>query len=182
MGCAAGAAAWGQGLPAAPGGRSRVPRLCAAARAECSSAQRRSFLAHAAAALPAVLAPRMAAATAAAAVPVAAAREEFVDVTAHGKGDVPVRLWLRTWGNRASGIPVLFVHGGPGNCVADYKDINADFFDNDKFFVVEPDQRGTGRSTPSVRESAEHMQHYLDISLEQMSADFEASDACKACI
>ena len=47
-------------------------------------------------------------------------------------------LWLRTWG-RATGTPVLFVHGGPGQCVADYNDINAKFFEASEFHVVEVD-------------------------------------------
>jgi len=87
---------------------------------------------------------------------------------------VEVRLWYRTWGSRAAGTPVLFVHGGPGNCVADYADINGEFFDAARFFVVEADQRGTGRSTPSVRESAAHMRIYGEIDISLMSADFEA--------
>ena len=87
---------------------------------------------------------------------------------------VEVRLWYRTWGSRAAGTPVLFVHGGPGNCVADYADINGEFFDAARFFVVEVDQRGTGRSTPSVRESAAHMRIYGEIDSSLMSADFEA--------
>ena len=60
-----------------------------------------------------------------------------------------IKLSYRTWGNPA-GVPVLFVHGGPGNCVADYASVNPVFFDADKFFVVEIDQRGTGKSLPSV--------------------------------
>ena len=87
-------------------------------------------------------------------------------------GDDGLALWYRTWG-RKSGIPVLFVHGGPGNCVDDYQNVNAKFFDADKFFVIEVDQRGTGRSQPSVRDDHKHMQRYLDISIAQMSADFE---------
>ena len=83
-------------------------------------------------------------------------------------------LWYRTWGNAASGIPVLFVHGGPGNCVDDYQDVNARFFDAKKFYVVEVDQRGTGNSQPSVRAAHAHMQRYLNISIAQMSADFES--------
>ena len=81
-------------------------------------------------------------------------------------------LWLRTWGC-AKGTPVLFVHGGPGQCVADYNDINAKFFEASEFHVVEVDQRGTGLSTPSVRADYKHMQSYMDISIEQMSSDFE---------
>ena len=69
---------------------------------------------------------------------------------------------------------MLFVHGGPGNCVADYADINGEFFDAARFFVVEVDQRGTGRSTPSVRKSAAHMRIYGEIDISLMSADFEA--------
>ena len=57
-------------------------------------------------------------------------------------------LWYHVWGN-PDGTPVLFVHGGPGQCVADYGGINAKFFDADKFRVVEVDQRGTGLSQPS---------------------------------
>ena len=81
------------------------------------------------------------------------AKEEFVDldVTGDAQSGVPIRMWVRTWGNR-EGIPVLFVHGGPGNCVQDYEDINSDFFDAENFYVVEPDQRGTGKSQPSCRD------------------------------
>jgi proline iminopeptidase len=61
--------------------------------------------------------------------------------------------------------------------VADYQDLNADFFDAQKFFVVEVDQRGTGRSLPSVREplpkATENMKLYMNISLEVMSKDYE---------
>ena len=62
---------------------------------------------------------------------------------------LPAVVLVAQWGKR-SGIPVLFVHGGPGNCVADYQNVNARFFDASIFFVVEVDQRGTGRSQPSV--------------------------------
>ena len=67
------------------------------------------------------------------------------------------------WGKR-SGIPVLFVHGGPGNCVADYQNVNERFFDADVFFVVEVDQRGTGKSQPSVRQSEPAPQSYPSLS------------------
>ena len=83
-------------------------------------------------------------------------------------------LWYRTWGTPAGGTPVLFVHGGPGNCVADYANVNAKFFEPEKFFVVEIDQRGTGKSKPSVRDGVGNMKRYLDITIAQMSADFES--------
>ena len=86
--------------------------------------------------------------------------------------DAGISLWYRIWGN-PEGTPVLFVHGGPGQCVADYEDVNARFFEPEKFRVIEVDQRGTGLSQPSVREDFRHMAKYADISLEQLSADFE---------
>lgn len=81
-----------------------------------------------------------------------------------------VSLYYRTWGNKA-GVPALFIHGGPGGCVADYN--NSKFFDGNKYFVVEVDQRGTGKSTPSVQLGFQHMKKYLDISILQMSGDFD---------
>ena len=32
------------------------------------------------------------------------AKEDFVDVTGNGKSEVPIRLWMRTWGNRQAGM------------------------------------------------------------------------------
>ena len=42
---------------------------------------------------------------------IAAATEHYLEV---GDG---ISLWYRVWGN-PEGIPVLFVHGGPGGCAA----------------------------------------------------------------
>ena len=56
-----------------------------------------------------------------------AAVERYVAV---GSGNI--ELWCRSWGNPAA-TAVLFVHGGPGNCVADYKGINETFFDFQRF-------------------------------------------------
>ena len=95
------------------------------------------------------------------------AEENLLDI---GKG---MKLWYRTWGNITKGIPVLFVHGGPGNSVDDYEGINEKFFDKDKFYVVEVDQRGTGKSQPSVRDDYKNMKLYMDISISQMANDFE---------
>ena len=100
-------------------------------------------------------------------VPIQQAHEHILDI---GGG---LSIWYRIWGNLESGIPVLFVHGGPGNCIADYGFGNARFFDQHEFFVVEVDQRGTGKSHPSVRDDCRNLQYYQNITIGQMSDDFE---------
>jgi len=55
------------------------------------------------------------------------------------------RLWLRDWGNPA-GVPVVFMHGGPGGGVAPSM---AGLFDAKKHRVIFVDQRGAGQSQPS---------------------------------
>lgn len=94
------------------------------------------------------------------------AREYYLPV------DDGITLWFRTWGN-VHGVPVLFVHGGPGNAIADYYNGNKDFFSYEEFFVVEVDQRGTGKSQPSVRDDWKNMALYKDISIDVICADFE---------
>jgi proline iminopeptidase len=103
----------------------------------------------------------------AAPVPIERAEEHMLDI---GGG---LSLWFRTWGSRENGVPVLFVHGGPGNCIADYGFGNARFFDKNEFFVVEVDQRGTGKSQPSVRDKCENQKFYRNITIDQMSHDYE---------
>merc|ERR1712088_99896 len=83
------------------------------------------------------------------------AEENLLDI---GKG---MKLWYRTWGNITKGIPVLFVHGGPGNSVDDYEGINEKFFDKDKFYDVEVDQRGTAKS--QMAEDFEQIREKLEI-------------------
>ncbi|HJP36723.1 MAG TPA: prolyl aminopeptidase, partial [Gammaproteobacteria bacterium] len=65
-------------------------------------------------------------------------RAEHLDV---GDGH---RLYIEE-GGRASGIPVVFLHGGPGS---GSKPSHRQFFDPDKYRSVIFDQRGSGRSTP----------------------------------
>lgn len=100
-------------------------------------------------------------------VPIEQAREQYLQV------EEDIYLWYRTWGNRETGVPVLFVHGGPGNAIADYYNGNRRFFARQDYFVVEVDQRGTGLSQPSVRDRTENTQHYADISIDQIAADYE---------
>jgi len=104
-------------------------------------------------------------------VPIDQADEQFLQV----QQEPDIFLWYRTWGNRETGIPVLFVHGGPGNAIEDYDNENQRFFDAQAFFVIEVDQRGTGNSQPSVRDRAskKNLQLYQDISIDQIAADYE---------
>lgn len=66
-------------------------------------------------------------------------------------------------------IPFDFI----GQAVVDYENGNKRFFDASELFVVEIDQRGTGRSTPSVRDDLHNMKLYDDISVDLISKDFE---------
>ncbi len=66
-------------------------------------------------------------------------RREF-----HLEVDPPHVLYVEESGN-PHGIPVLFVHGGPGaGCAA----FNRRFFDPDLYRIILFDQRGAGRSEP----------------------------------
>ncbi len=58
--------------------------------------------------------------------------------------DAPHELYVEESGN-PEGIPVLFVHGGPGGGCEDY---HRRFFDAERFRIILMDQRGAGRSTP----------------------------------
>ena len=58
--------------------------------------------------------------------------------------DAPHRLYVEESGN-PEGIPVLFLHGGPGGgCQASHRR----FFNADLYRIILFDQRGCGRSTP----------------------------------
>lgn len=53
-------------------------------------------------------------------------------------------VWYSTYGN-INGIPVLFVHGGPGGGVSENA---ARFFNPKYYYIVLVDQRGCGKSIP----------------------------------
>lgn len=65
-------------------------------------------------------------------------KEFFIDV-GHGH-----QLYVYDWGN-PKGVPVIFVHGGPG---AGARDKHKDVFDPAKHHVIFFDQRGCGKSLP----------------------------------
>ncbi len=54
------------------------------------------------------------------------------------------KIYFELYGN-PKGIPVVFLHGGPG---AGFSDKDKDFFDPTKFKVLFFDQRGSGKSKP----------------------------------
>lgn len=58
--------------------------------------------------------------------------------------DSPHRLYVEECGN-PDGLPVVFLHGGPGGGCEPY---HRRFFDPDRYRAVLFDQRGCGRSTP----------------------------------
>ncbi len=75
-------------------------------------------------------------------------RVVFPRVDARSNGyltvDEPHRLYWEQVGN-PEGIPVVFLHGGPGSGISE---AHRRFFDPEHFNVLLFDQRGTGRSTP----------------------------------
>lgn len=57
------------------------------------------------------------------------------------------------------GIPVLFIHGGPGaGCSSD----DRRFFDPEKYRIILFDQRGAGRSTPHANLTENTTQHLIE--------------------
>ncbi|MDH5395756.1 MAG: prolyl aminopeptidase [Gammaproteobacteria bacterium] len=75
-------------------------------------------------------------------------RNLFPDIkpykTQHIHVDAPHSIYVEESGN-PEGIPVLFVHGGPGaGCEAYHRS----FFDPNVYRIILFDQRGAGRSTP----------------------------------
>ena len=53
----------------------------------------------------------------------------------------PHQLWVAEYGN-PDGLPVVFLHGGPGSGCEDY---HPRFFDPERYRIILFDQRGAGR-------------------------------------
>lgn len=67
------------------------------------------------------------------------------------------RIWVQPWGNPA-GVPILFLHGGPGSgCNPGQRTI----FDASRHRVIFVDQRGSGRSLPPRARHANTTQHLI---------------------
>jgi len=74
----------------------------------------------------------------------------FADIEARTSGRIELdngheMYWEES--GRADGVPVVFLHGGPG---AGTMPVHRRFFDPDHFRVILYDQRGAGRSTPQA--------------------------------
>jgi proline iminopeptidase len=66
-------------------------------------------------------------------------------------------LWVEECGN-LSGIPVIFLHGGPGAACEPFQ---RRFFDPEKYRIILFDQRGCGRSTPHAELVENTTQHLI---------------------
>jgi proline iminopeptidase len=75
------------------------------------------------------------------------------------------RVYVEECGNPA-GIPVVFLHGGPGSGCKPY---HRQFFDPGRYRIIIFDQRGCGRSTP-LGETAENDTHTLLADIEAIRA------------
>ncbi len=69
-----------------------------------------------------------------------------------------------------NGIPVVFVHGGPGFRVRD-KDLL--WFDPDKYRILAFEQRGSGRSHPSSCDTRYPASTFADITIDDLAKDME---------
>lgn len=69
-----------------------------------------------------------------------------------------------------NGIPVVFVHGGPGG---KFNDCDLCWFDPNKYRIIAFDQRGTGRCTPSAMSSLLHANEYATINIQTFASDME---------
>lgn len=67
-------------------------------------------------------------------------------------------LYVETAGN-PQGIPVIFLHGGPGGHVSE---ASRRFFDPEAYFIILFDQRGTGQSKPFLSLEANTIFHSVE--------------------
>jgi proline iminopeptidase len=74
------------------------------------------------------------------------------------KVDLPHVIYVEECGNR-DGIPILFLHGGPGAGCEPY---HRRFFDPDRYRIILVDQRGCGRSTPHAQLKGNTTQNLIE--------------------
>ena len=93
----------------------------------------------------------------------------YPDIKSYDKRHIKVdslhHIYVEQSGN-PDGIPVLFVHGGPGGGCSKQ---DRSFFDPDKFRIILFDQRGSGQSTPHAELENNTTQHLI-ADMEQIRA------------
>ncbi len=89
-------------------------------------------------------------------------RTLYPDIHAHAEyqiGVTPLHTLYAEESGNPNGIPVLFVHGGPGGgCSPQHRR----FFDPEKYRIILFDQRGCGRSTPHACLEDNHTQALIE--------------------
>ncbi|WP_425863516.1 prolyl aminopeptidase [Arthrobacter sp. TWP1-1] len=89
--------------------------------------------------------------------------------TKNGWVDVPnAKIYWEATGN-PDGVPVLYLHGGPGSSLG--KGGYRRRHDAEQFWTIGIDQRGCGKSTPNVQDDLEHL---ADNTTATLIADIEA--------
>lgn len=85
----------------------------------------------------------------------------YPEIQPYEQGKLPVtdghELYFEESGN-PGGIPVLFVHGGPGGGTSEF---NRRFFDPEKYRIILFDQRGCGKSRPHANIENNTTQHLV---------------------
>ncbi len=86
----------------------------------------------------------------------------YPEIKPYARHDVTVddihSLYVEECGD-PEGVPVLFVHGGPGAGCSHH---DRRFFDPEKFRIILFDQRGSGRSKPHAELAANTTRHLID--------------------
>lgn len=102
-------------------------------------------------------------------------RELYPEILPYAEGQLPLAdghsMYWEQAGNR-DGVPVLFLHGGPGAGTAP---AHRRFFDPGRYRIVLFDQRGAGRSTPHADIAANTTAHLVaDIEILRESLGIES--------
>jgi proline iminopeptidase len=84
-------------------------------------------------------------------------------------GQIPTYLYVEESGN-PKGIPVVFVHGGPG---ASFKPTDHQWFDPSKYRIILFQQRGTYRCVPSAGSLSTSASIFKDVGIEVLAKDIE---------
>ena len=86
----------------------------------------------------------------------------YPEIKPYARHEVPVQaphvLYADESGQQSEGLPVVFIHGGPG---AGCDSLSRRFFDPSVYRIITFDQRGSGRSTPHASLENNTTQHLI---------------------